>query len=243
MLNLHCSAKFTHSRAWFLSDLFSSRILPLIHDSLCSVQLSRNSDRKSTRKILLHKSQGANGPRYWGCTRILQRQQIPSLFFHHTSASFKFWGSPAQHLSNLWPSSLESRNQPSSTPLYLLQPWPLPGPVDCSTSWLHVALACYSQEENCQYPKNLLNVCKDDLGCRRRGDWVAARAENKLLYMTVHFWIAEEINAFACCSCITVPSHTEMKCCHVQQLALHCSSRESSCSDCSSEPQTTAENV
>lgn len=108
------------------------------------------------------------------------------------------------------------------------------------TSWLHTAPACYSQEENCQHPKNLLNVCK---GCRRRGDWVAARAENKLLYMTVHFWLAEEINAFTCCSCITVPSHTEMKCCHVQQPALHCSSRESSRSDCSPEPQTMAENV
>lgn len=139
------------------------------------------------------------------------------------SDSFRFWVSPAQHLSNLRPAGLESRYPvPSPTPLYLLQPSPLPGPGDGNTSWLHIATARYSQEEN------LLNVCKGDLGCKRRRDWIAARAENKLLYMTVHFWIAEEINAFACCSCITVPSHTEMKCCHVQQLALHCSSGESS---------------
>lgn len=143
-----------------------------------------------------------------------------------------------------WPAGLESRySVPSPAPLYLLQPSPLPGPVDCSTSWHRIAPVYCSQEEKCHYPKNLLNVCKGDLGRGRRGDWVAARAENKLLYMTVRFWIAEEINAFACCSCITVPSHTEMKCCHVQQPALHCSSGESPGSNCSPEPQTTEQNV
>lgn len=75
------------------------------------------------------------------------------------------------------------------------------------------------------------------------GGYVAAATDNKLLYMTVHFWIAIKINAFTCCSCITVPSHTEMKCCHVRQLALRCSSGEILGSDCSPEPQAMAENV